>query len=328
VTNYRELAIASRIWLSPTTFNTTKHLLLTALLIALSLTTGETVAVAQTNSRFVRERVHHGHQNAPAIDIQKLTLPPDIDEHVPPASHEPCPLAAIMEGANKRAKELVFNLQRFTATEILQSANVRKSGHAGLPETRKMTYVAEFQDSGTGLPSLEEYRDSSRALPDFDTNVATTGTAMSALIFHPSLSQDFAFDCEGATEINGIPAWQVHFVQMPGRTTSFREYNVRGHRYPTRMKGRAWIAAENYQVLRIEHELQEPVPEIRLVRDYVAVDYQMVDFTEHNVQIWLPARSMVYVDLGRHRYLNTHCFQDYKLFWVDTHEVVLLPTVK
>src|SRR5690348_16543019 len=123
VTTYRELSTASRPWLSPATFNrATEHLRLIPLLIAVSLVTQRTVAVAQTNSRPVREPVQNGQQNAPpAIDIQKSAVPPDIDEYVPPASHEPCPLAAILEGANKRAEELVLNVQRFTATEILQS---------------------------------------------------------------------------------------------------------------------------------------------------------------------------------------------------------------
>lgn len=286
----------------------------------LCLAAGRTVATAQTNRVDNQART-----DAKAINRQKQAPPPEIDEYVPPARHESCPLSAIIEGANKRAQDLIVNVQRFTATEVLQSATVGKNGQAGMVETKKMTYVAQFQDTGSGLPNLEEYRNASRALPDFDTRVSTTGTAISAIIFHPSLAQDFAFDCEGATQINGIPAWQIHFVQRPGTVTRFRAYYVKDRWYNVSVKGRAWISANDYQVLRIEHDLQEPVPEIRLVRDYVAVDYQEVAFVEHNVRIWLPARSMVYVDLRGHRYLNTHRFSDYKLFWVDTHQIVQVP---
>jgi hypothetical protein len=43
-----------------------------------------------------------------------------------------------------------------------------------------------------------------------------------------------------------------------------RGYQVKHIRYPVKLKGRAWIAVDTHQVVRLEADLAEEIPAIRL----------------------------------------------------------------
>lgn len=249
--------------------------------------------------------------------------PPDIDEFVPPTKPQPCPLPEILKGVGERTEELVTNLKSFSATETLNYIELLRDGQPGIQKRTEVSYVAEFREVGKGMAQIEEYRNDKRAFP-FPSTLAVSGTVTAGLIFHPTIVRNFAIECEGLGEANGRSAWQLHFVQLPG-TADFRSYNVHGTWYSVTLKGRAWIAADNHQVLRLEHDLAQTVPGIRLLRDYVAVDYDAVDFPRRGVQMWLPQRSRMYIEYGGRRYTLKHDFAKFKLFWVDTEQELNLP---
>ena len=253
----------------------------------------------------------------------KSWAPPGIDEVVPSATLQACPLPDILQGVGQRTEELVNNLKRFSAMETLTYTELLKNGQPGREKKAEVSYVAEFRDVGKGVAQIQEYRNDTKAFP-ISSNLAVSGTVTAALIFHPLFVRNFTVDCEGISTANGVPAWQVHFVQVPG-TADFRSYNVNGTWYSVMLKGRAWIAADTYQVLRLEHDIAEPIAKIRLLRDYVAVEYDSVSFRRHGVQMWLPQSSTMYIDFGGRRYKLKHDFANFKLFWVDTQQEVNVP---
>src|SRR4029077_4422061 len=59
-------------------------------------------------------------------------IPEDIDHAVPPVASGPaCSLPVVLDGAGQRIVELVHNVARFTATEILMPQPVDHLGHMG-----------------------------------------------------------------------------------------------------------------------------------------------------------------------------------------------------
>src|SRR5438309_10202111 len=55
--------------------------------------------------------------------------PTDVDESIPPVSSSPtCSLPQVLSRAGRRVEELVRDLDRFTATEIVQHHKVDKTG--------------------------------------------------------------------------------------------------------------------------------------------------------------------------------------------------------
>jgi hypothetical protein len=98
--------------------------------------------------------------------------------------------------------------------------------------------------------------------------------------------------------------------------------------YSLHLKGRAWITADKFQIVRIESELMNPVPQIRLVGEHQVVEYGPVPFAKRNVQLWLPQSAEIYLDFRRHRYYRKHSFDHYMLFAVDSEEKHKAPTVQ
>jgi hypothetical protein len=252
--------------------------------------------------------------------------PPDVDSAVPGVSPStPCSLPDVLAGASKRVGEFVTNLQQFTAIEHLEHAELDKRGHASKPQQRRFDYLVMIQQLRHGLLSVEEMRDGGTALDKFPANLATTGLPALALIFHPGYIEDFDMRCEGFGTWRGQPAWQVRFAQRPDRTSRMRSYRLRGRSFPIAFKGRAWIAADSFQVVRLETDLVQAIPEIPLAREHMEVEYKPVAFKNKQLQVWLPESAELYMDFRGHRYHRRHSFSDFLLFSVDVNQQIADP---
>jgi len=86
------------------------------------------------------------------------------------------------------------------------------------------------------------------------------------------------------------------------------------------MKGRAWIAADTFQIVRLESEMVSPIPEIQLVSEHQIVEYGSVPFPKKKVELWLPKNADLYFDFRRHHYFRRHSFDHFMLFSVDMEE--------
>lgn len=267
-------------------------------------------------------------ETAVALPLPSSWLPPDIDEKIPPV--EPvarCALDDVVERVGKRVEEFVKNVDRFTAMESLQHESINKWGFAESPETRKFDYVASIQQYRPGYFSVTEYRSGGQALSDFPEGVETSGLAALALIFHPNNAGNFAMSCEGLGRWNGRLAWQVHFRQKADKPNTIRAYKFgeNGPAYPVALRGRAWIVADSYQIVRMETDLVAPLPEIRLLTDHAIVDYGPVHFRKGNVEMWLPQSAELYSDWKGRRMHRRLSFSHYLLFSVDEKQKIYEP---
>jgi hypothetical protein len=253
-------------------------------------------------------------------------LPPDIDEIVPGVEKGvECPLSQVVGGASHRMKELVENLQKFTASEQVKHFNVDASGTRGKPDARTFDYLVIITLSRGGVFQLDEYRNSSLDPAVFPAQFATTGLPAMALILHPTMVSDFSFACEGLGRWDGQPAWQLHFAQRPDRPNRIRAYVISNKPYPLPLKGRVWIDAGTYQVRRLESELIRPLPEIALTQERMAIEYGPVQFRTHAQQLWLPLRAEVYWERKGHRYYRSHTFSNFKIFEVESAQQIQAP---
>jgi hypothetical protein len=106
-----------------------------------------------------------------------------------------------------------------------------------------------------------------------------------------------------------------------------REYRLGedGASYPAALKGRAWIAAESFQIVQLETDLVAPLPQIRLVVDHATVEYGPVYFRARKVTMWLPQTAEFYYDWRGHRGHRVHRFTNYLLFSVSEKERISEP---
>jgi tetratricopeptide (TPR) repeat protein len=278
----------------------------------------------------VKQEVKTEAATAPLIDLPLISnwLPPDIDEKIPPVeSGVACALDDLLGKTEKRVQEFVGNVDRFTATETLIHESVNKAGLSSSPERRQFDYVVGIREVRKGLLNVDEYRRSGSGQTDFPDGVITSGLPALILIFHPYNIVNFQITCEGLTRWNGGLAWQLHFRQRADKPNTIRSYKLglQGSSYDVALKGRAWIAAESYQVLRLETDLVAPLPEIRLFADHIAIEYAPVHFQERKVDMWLPQNAEVYFDWRGRRSHRRHSFSKYMLFSVDDRQHISAP---
>ncbi len=265
---------------------------------------------------------------ATSLPLPSSWMPPDVDESVPPVEQgAACALEDVVQKAGKQSQVFLKNVERFTASEFLKHEAIDKWGMAGAPETRKFDYVVGIQEPRPGLLSVEEYRSSVSSALEFPGGVATNGLPALMLIFHPYNAANFEMTCEGLTQWNGKPAWQIHFRQRRDKPNTILVYRVgiNGPSYSVALKGRAWILADGFQIARLETDLIAPVPQIKLFAYHMAIEYGPVRFETRNVDMWLPQTVEVYFDWRTRRMHRRHSFNNYLLFSVDDKQRISEP---
>ena len=255
-------------------------------------------------------------------------LPADIDERV--GSLEPgavCALDEVLKKTGDRIHEFLENVNRFTATESLQHESINKWGISAQPISRRFNYVVGVQEIRSGFFNVEEYRTSTSGGDEFPDGIATNGLPAMILILHPHNVPNFDITCEGLAQWNGKPAWQIHFRQRSDRPNTIRTYRMglQGQAYPVGLKGRAWIAADTLQVVRMETQMIAPLREIKLLADYTAIEYGPVHFNKRHLDMWLPQTAEVYSDWRGRRFHRTHSFSHYMLYSVDEKQTISAP---
>jgi len=255
-------------------------------------------------------------------------LPPDVDEKVPPI--EPgatCALDEVLKNSGERVQEFVTNVDRFTATESITHETISKWGLASPPEEFKFDYLVSIGEPEPGFLSVEEFRPRAYSPSQFPDGLVRRGLPAMLLIFHPHTADKFEMTCEGLAHWKGKLVWLVHFRQRVDKPNVVYSYRLgeTGMSYPVALKGRAWIAAEDYQIVRLEADLVAPLPQIRLVADHACVEYGPVNFRTRNVDMWLPQTAEFYYEWRGHRGHRIHRFTNYMLFSVDDKQHISAP---
>src|SRR4051812_20412968 len=252
--------------------------------------------------------------------------PEDVDATVPQAdTSAPCALDDLLKSAAERSRETVANLPQFTATETMEHYEQTPAGDWGKPKRVVFNYLVEMKQIRPGMLVTEETRDGRASLERFPDHLATLGLPAVALVFHPYYVDEYAMQCEGLASWQGRPAWQIHFQQRPDKFPRLRGYRVRERSWALKLKGRAWIDSTTFQVLHIETDLMEPIPQIPLLREHLSVDYRPVKFRKQNEELWLQQTAKIYMDSRGHHYRRKHTFSDFLLFSVGVDQTVTAP---
>jgi len=259
----------------------------------------------------------------------KAWQPPSVDDTTPTlAPNVECPEAQVIEESGKRVQELVDDVQRFAAVEDLFHQALDNFGIPVRTEKRKYNYVASISENEPGFISVEEYRAERMTLEGYPDQIASSGFVTLALVFHPHMRDNFEMKCEGLGDWRGQASWLVHFRQREDRPSRMHAYKVGKQLHTVDLKGRAWITADKFQIVRIEADMVRPMPEIRLLSEHQAVDYGAVPFPAKNTTLWLPKSAEIYFDFRKHRYYRRHSFDHFMLYSVDTEEKRKVPVAQ
>ena len=256
--------------------------------------------------------------------IQPPATVADIDDAVPAVTPDvPCSLPDVLHAAGEGLRELVSALPQFTASERVE----HREAHAGKwrpAEVVTFNYLTEMHEVRPGMLVTHETRNGSTSPNVFPGGLADFGLPALVLIFHPYFVDEYSMSCEGLGQWDGQPAWQVHFQQRDDRPARLRVYTVGMRSFPVKLKGRAWIAKDNYHMLRLETDLLAPIPEIRLYREHTAINYGLVQFKKSE-ELWLPSTAEIYLNFHGKIFHRRHSFSDYLIFSVDVDQKIKEP---
>lgn len=246
--------------------------------------------------------------------------PPDIDsKEYAVASNAPCQLEEVLAHALQRMTSQMENFEKFTATERIEHQEINKYGVPGAMRAREFNYIVFVHKLEPDSFYLDEDRRSADGDMSFPTSLATTGlNGMGVAILQPYHQKTLSFQCEGLVNVRDQAAWQIRFEERPGSAHSIREWRKDKGVYHLPVKGRVWIAASRYDVVRIETDLQAPHADLELNLDHILIDYGPVNFQMGKTTLWLPWSAEMYLELHRKRYHHRYFLTDYRLFSVET----------
>ena len=246
--------------------------------------------------------------------------PPGIDAVKPSvAAGVACPYQQVVDNVGDRVKQFVDDVVRFSAIEDLLHEQLDELGNPVTKVTRKFDYMASISnDRRPGYLSVDEFRIERSGREESPDHIATRGLPTLAFVFHPDLRGGFQIACEGLGQWNGQATWLLHFRQRDDRPSRFHEYEAGGSTYRGNLKGRAWIAASTFQIVRIESELVNPIPQLQILNEHQTVEYGPVLFQKTNAELWLPKKAELYLDVHKRHYFRRLSFDHFMLFSVDS----------
>jgi len=286
----------------------------------------------QSNAdRFViaGSELENARSDVPPPEITPLVekwVPPNVDEVTAPV--EPgasCDLNDVLEKAGHQLQLLPETLDRFSANETIQHQRVNEKGIASNSSTVTFAYVVSIHETRHGFLNVEEYRNGTDSQSVFPDHLATRGLPSQVFLFHPYYQRDFEMKCEGLARQGTGFAWQIHFQQEKDVPSRMQVHYLNGKRFPVPLKGRAWIDAANYEVIRLQTDIREPLKEAGLYAQHTDIEYGPVRFQKDNLDLWLPIRAEIYMQTRGHRIHRRHDFDNYLLFAVEDKQTISNP---
>jgi tetratricopeptide (TPR) repeat protein len=287
------------------------------------------------------ETVHHNSAAVTAMETSVSTaLPPEIAEgpirpwgpldvdSIKPgvAGDVNCSAADIVERTGQTSTQELENFEKFMASEHIEHEEVDRNGKSGPIKSRDFSYLVFVDHDKSGQVFLKESRDGGTGIDSFPTSLATVGLlGLGVDVFHPGFAKSLDFTCEGLGQWRGKAAWLMYFKQKPGEKSYLRLWETQRQTVEIPLRGRVWVAASDYQVLHVETDLREPMKDLELTRDHLAIDYGPVPFQGGKAELWLPWYADMYLELHHHRYHHRHVLSNYAMFGVDTTNIIHAP---
>jgi hypothetical protein len=252
-----------------------------------------------------------------AVDLRKASTPP-------PSQFGSCSLDDVLPHVSANAREFVDNVNRISATETLKLERRRGNGKLEGTAQNRVNYVANIQLLDSRYLSVDEYRDGDAYLSGF---IKAVGAPTLVLVFHPIHLEQFDITCQGLANWQGAPAYLLNFQQRPDRPHTMSDFRTSKGTYDISLKGTAWVDATTFQVVHLETDLLNPIPDLFLDFEHQSLDYGPVVFAARNVILWLPQSVDITVHIRNKQFNARHSYSNYQLFVVDTGQKIAKPKV-
>jgi len=254
--------------------------------------------------------------------------PADLIAGLEPAKDQEL-LGSILDGAGTRILDMTQNFPNTSSLELIHQEKLGSKGEVRSSQNQKFRYLCMMPHRAWG-PSFKEYRGDSEGGDAQPKGIGegfmlTKGFASTALIFHPAYRSESTFHYLGRQNVNGRSTFVVAFAQIPGKAHLIGNFQQGETSLTTFSQGLAWIDASSYQIIRLHTDLLTPLPELRLKREALNVNFNEVHFKQLKDAFWLPGEVTLTIDWNGKVLRNTHEYSDFKVFNVDASEKIGSP---
>jgi len=257
-------------------------------------------------------------QRPPADLIQGLVPAKDQEQLIP-----------ILDRVGANISEMIKNFPNTSSLEMIHQEKIGHKGDISDEQNQKFRYLCIVPSQAWG-PGFTEYRadlSGSEALPKglAEGFMLTKGFASTELTFHPNYRAENNFRYLGQQKVNGRNTHVVAFAQIPGKAHLTGSFRSGPTSVTTFSQGLAWIDTANYQIIRLHTDLLTPLPDLKLDREVMNVDFNEVHFKHQKEALWLPQEVSVTLNWNGKELRNTHDYSDFKIFNVDASEKIGKP---
>ena len=233
-------------------------------------------------------------------------------------------LPEILKRAGATVATFFENFPNTACTEHLVSTVQKVSQFEMNRDAETYNYMA-IAEKGATLGTLREYRANAKGEMEHPGGIYTLGFVALSVNFHPFYQPDSQFRYLGREEIGQQDAYVVAFAQRPHVARQPQSADFLGKTGLVYLQGIAWIDPENFRILRLRTDIEQPELNSGLQRETVEVRYSEVNFTHSGRTLWLPREVEVNGLVNDYVFHNRHSYSDYRLFDVQVDEKLAKP---
>jgi hypothetical protein len=278
----------------------------------------------KVEASYARPKPKKGHELVDFIQ----NPPVDLIRGLEPAKDQE-QLSSILDGAGTKILELSKNFPNTSSLEVIHQEKLDHKGGVHEKQDQKFRYLCLVEHDDWG-PGLREYRADSAGEETPPKGLSegfmlTRGFVSAEFIFHPAYHSESTFRYLGRQNVNGRNTFVVAFAQIPSKAHFTGDFRKGETSVTTLFQGLAWIDAANYQIVRLHTDLLAPLPEVRLEKVTMNIDFGEVKFNSLKEAIWLPEEVTVTLGWNGKQLRNKHQYSDFKIFNVDASEKIGKP---
>ena len=236
-----------------------------------------------------------------------------------------CRIDEVLPKVTLNVEGFVENVEKFTATEVLVHERLDRNGSLKDKAQSKSNYVATIQKVPPNSYVVGEYRTETPGKKPFEGTLRANVAPALVLVFHPSHIGEFAMTCDGPTDWSGFDTWRVDFRQRMDRPATMSGFQAGRFEYTLLLKGSAWIDRKNFQIVHMESDLLQSIPEMKLETLHQSIDYRSVAFSGGEANLWLPQKAEVTADFRGQRLVEKHSYSEFQIFSINTKQKISEP---
>ena len=227
------------------------------------------------------------------------------------------PLSELLDRVGQQVGKFWDYFSSVTCTEKVIQTKLGDKGQVLSQQRETFDYLIMLRSRGLDITVDESRVETAHAQSKKNGSLLeTNGFSLFTLIFHNLYQSRYQFQQLPDDSLKGRRVRAIAFQQV-SNDHPLSILRLREQDYPLAWRGKAWIDPDSSAVVRIQAGLGDSMADNGLLRLDADVTYSEVHFSG-SPAYWLPTTADIEAQTKRQHWHNTHLFENYKRFSVET----------